>query len=282
MFKQNFTVVASKVILTLTLTLLLNIAYAVATPLKPISVMLDWYINPDHTPLLIAQSKGYFKQAGLKVTLMAPSDTSDALKLVAANQVTYGVSYPNTVKQAQARDLPIVRIGNLIDQPLLSMVVLKNGPIKTLKNLKGKTIAVNNLGSHHQILDAMLHDANLTRHNITLIDVHYNVIQSLLSHRVDALMNVMRNVEVVELENMGYPVRVFLPEDYGLKPDAGLIFITHKNNGVDNKAFMHAVNQGKAYWVKHPNESWRLVIKDYPTLDTPMTKKVWDATLKMI
>ncbi len=32
-----------------------------------LTVMLDWFVNPDHAPLIDAQEKGYFKAAGLNV-----------------------------------------------------------------------------------------------------------------------------------------------------------------------------------------------------------------------
>ena len=48
------------------------------------SVALDWYPNPDHAGLLVAQDAGYFEDAGLDVSLDAPSDPSLPIKLVAA------------------------------------------------------------------------------------------------------------------------------------------------------------------------------------------------------
>ena len=41
-----------------------------------LTVYLDWFVNPDHAPLVIAQTQGYFADAGLEVELVAPSDPS--------------------------------------------------------------------------------------------------------------------------------------------------------------------------------------------------------------
>ena len=32
-----------------------------------VTLLLDWFINPDHGPIIIAQEKGYFADAGLEV-----------------------------------------------------------------------------------------------------------------------------------------------------------------------------------------------------------------------
>ena len=61
----------------------------VATPLaaragERVTVILDWFINPDHAPLFVALEKGYFAEEGLEMEFIAPADPNDPPKLVAA------------------------------------------------------------------------------------------------------------------------------------------------------------------------------------------------------
>ena len=49
-------------------------------------VLLDWFVNPDHGPLIIAEENGYFADVGLEVEVVAPADPSAPPKLVAAGQ----------------------------------------------------------------------------------------------------------------------------------------------------------------------------------------------------
>jgi len=58
-----------------------------------VTVLLDWFINPDHAPLLVAYEKGFFKEKGLDVVFMAPSNPNDPPKLVAAKMAEIAVSY---------------------------------------------------------------------------------------------------------------------------------------------------------------------------------------------
>ena len=49
-----------------------------------ISLMLDWFVNPDHGPIILAQELGYFKEAGLEVEIITPSDPNAPPRMVAA------------------------------------------------------------------------------------------------------------------------------------------------------------------------------------------------------
>mgnify|MGYP000061447741 CR=1 FL=1 len=51
-----------------------------------VRLLLDWFVNPDHGPLYVALEKGYFRDAGLDVEMIAPADPNDPPKLVAAGR----------------------------------------------------------------------------------------------------------------------------------------------------------------------------------------------------
>src|SRR5680860_1534097 len=58
-----------------------------------LTVMLDWFVNPDHGPIILAQDLGYFADAGLEVDLVTPSDPNDPPRMAAAGRVDIAVSY---------------------------------------------------------------------------------------------------------------------------------------------------------------------------------------------
>ena len=101
---------------------------------EPLEVMLDWFVNPDHAPLYVALERGYFAKQGLEVTLIAPADPNDPPKLVAAGKVDLAISYQPQLHIQVDKGLPLVRIGTLVATPLNSVVVLKGGPIKSIKD----------------------------------------------------------------------------------------------------------------------------------------------------
>ena len=79
--------------LTATFTYLMLTFSAQAGEMQKLTVFLDWFINPDHGPLIVADAKGYFKDEGLDVTMIEPADPNDPPKLVAAGQGDIAISY---------------------------------------------------------------------------------------------------------------------------------------------------------------------------------------------
>ena len=110
---------------------LASLALPVAAQDK-VRVLLDWFVNPDHAALVIAQQRGLFAKQGLAVELIAPADPNAPPKLVAAGQADYAVSYQPTLQMLVAEGLPLVRVGVLVAQPLNSLVALDDGPIKSI------------------------------------------------------------------------------------------------------------------------------------------------------
>ncbi|GJM06620.1 MAG: ABC transporter substrate-binding protein [marine bacterium B5-7] len=255
---------------------------AVAAPLQKINVLLDWAANPNHAALFVAQQQGFFQREGLAVNLTAPADPTDPLKLVAAGQFDIGISYQHSVRLARKQHLPIQVIGNLIDTPLSTVMVLADSPVKKLQDLKGKRIAISG-SKPSQHLQTMLAHVGLTLQDVQLIQVHYNIAQALLTRGVDASSDVFRNVEPLELKLKGIKTRLFYPEDYGVKPYPALVIIMHKP--LDKRLaekFMLAVNAGKTYWHAHPKQTWQAFAKTHPALDSPANQAIWVKTAALL
>lgn len=252
------------------------------TAYHPLKVVLDWYVNPNHAPLIVAKQQGFFKQAGLKVQLIAPSDPNDGPKFVAAHRADIAINYQPSLMLQVDQGLPIVRIGTLINQPLSAVVTLKRSGINHLSDLKHKTVGSSSGAVDQVMLNTMLNSQGLSIHDITLINVHYALTQGLLSGKIDAAVGMMRNVEVLEIENLNYPINVFCPEQYGFPPYDELIFIANRANiaNEDLQKFLIAVQKGVMYLKKHPEETWEAFAKQYPESNTAINKKIWFKTIQ--
>lgn len=243
---------------------------------KPLTIVLDWFVNPQHAPIIVAQEKGFFKEHGLTVTIIQPADPADPVKLVAAQKADIGIDYQPELYLQVANGLPLVRIGTLIDSPLRVVATLQNGDIKTMSDLKNKKIGVSLSGVGDAILDTMLRYNQVDPKTVTLINVNYDLVQALLSHNVAAVSGVQRNFEIPELELAHHPARVFYPEQNGVPFYDELIFIANKNNLHDSRLlhFMQAVSEATRYIKQHPQDSWHLMLRSYPTLAKPVSMKI--------
>ncbi|KAJ0416407.1 NMT1/THI5 like-domain-containing protein [Aspergillus carlsbadensis] len=55
-----------------------------------ITFLTNWHATPYHAPLYLAQSKGFFKEEGLKVALLEPNDPSDVTEIIGSGKVDMG------------------------------------------------------------------------------------------------------------------------------------------------------------------------------------------------
>ncbi len=259
----------------------LSLVTAPALAADRLTVMLDWFINPDHAPLYVALERGYFADQGLDVSFVQPSDPNDPPKLVAAGRADLAVSYQPQLHLQVAQGLPLRRIATLVATPLNSLVVLADGPIQSIADLKGKKVGFSVGGFEDALLGAMLEKHGLTLDDIDLINVNFSLSPSLMSGQVDAVIGAFRNFELNQMDILGRPGRAFFVEEEGVPGYDELILVAHADNLSDARLprFLAALEQGVQYLVNHPDESWQLFIKGRADLDDELNRRAWAATL---
>ena len=247
-----------------------------------LKVMLDWFINPDHGPLFVAEERGYFADAGLKVTLQAPADPNDPPKLVAAGKYDLAVSYQPQLHLQVHEGLPLARIATLVATPLNSIVVLKDSPIRSMADLKGKRIGFSVGGFEDALLGAVLAQHGLSLDDVSLVNVNWSLSPSLIAGKVDAVIGAFRNFELNQMDIVGHPGRAFYLEEEGVPAYDELILVAHKDKLADPRfaAFVQAVERGTQYMINHPDEAWALFIKgERKELDDELNRRAWADTL---
>jgi putative hydroxymethylpyrimidine transport system substrate-binding protein len=267
------------------LALLSALAIAVAGPsaaaADKLTLMLDWFVNPDHAPLIVAKEKGFFSAAGLEVEMIAPADPNDPPKLVAAGKADMAVSYQPQLHVQVAEGLPLVRVGTLVSTPLNALVVLRNGPIQKIADLKGKKIGFSVGGFEDALLGTMLRREGLTLKDVTLVNVNFSLSPSIVAGKVDAVIGAFRNFELNQMDIAGTPGRAFYPEEEGVPGYDELILVVNKSKVGDKRfrPFLDAVERGVQYLLNHPDDSWQLFTTAHKDLNDELNKRAWRDTL---
>lgn len=245
------------------------------------TLILDWFVNPDHGPIIIAQEKGYFKDAGLEVEVIAPADPSAPPKMVAAGQADLAISYEPQLHLQVAEGMPLIRVGTLVATPLNCLAVLKNGPVKTLADLKGRKIGFSVAGVEEAVLTAMLTPQGLTLKDVTLVNVNWSLSPSLMSGQVDAVIGAFRNFELTQMALDGVEGRCFYPEESGLPSYDELIYVANPATMDRDKIrrFLAATERAAQFIVNHPQESWEIFAATAPELQDALNKQAWLDTL---
>ena len=140
---------------------------------EKMTLLLDWFINPDHGPIIVAEELGYFGDQGLDVEIVAPADPSAPPKLVAAGRGDIVVSYQPSQHLRVAQGLPLIRVGTLVATSLNCLLVLKDGPIKEIADLKAGKIGFSVTGVEEVVLTAMLGNHGMTLDDIEMVNVKF-------------------------------------------------------------------------------------------------------------
>ncbi len=245
-------------------------------------VMLDWFVNPDHAPLVVASQRGLFAQQGLEVELVAPADPNDPPKLVAAGKVDLAVSYQPQLQVHVAQGLPLRRIATLVATPLNSLVVLADGPVRSIADLKGRKVGYSVGGFEDAVLGAMLEHNGLKLDDVERINVNFSLSASLLSGQVDAVIGAFRNFELNQMDIEGYPGRAFFVEEEGVPAYDELIVVANSERLDDPRLrpFLAGLEAGVQFLVNHPQQSWESFVEAYPDLDDELNRRAWNDTLR--
>lgn len=260
---------------------LICLGAASANAADKLTVLLDWFVNPDHGPLIVADKKGFFADEGLEVNLIAPADPNDPPKLVAAQKADIAISYQPQLHIQAAEGLPLVRFGTLVATPLNTLVVLKDGPVKSVADLKGRKVGYSVGGFEDALLGAMLKKHGLALSDVDLINVNFSLSPSIISGQVDAVIGAFRNFELNQMDIVGRPGRAFFVEEHGVPPYDELIYIAHKDRLGDPrlKKFLSAVERATQYIINHPGDAWMAFIDGRKELDDELNKRAWRDTL---
>ena len=242
-----------------------------------LTVLLDWFVNPDHGPLIVAEKRGDFARQGLQVRLVAPADPNDPPKLVAAGQGDIAVYYQKTLHLAVDQGLPLVRIGTLVATPLSTVTVLANGPIRTLADFKGKRIGYSVAGFEQIVMGAMLAGTGVQVSDLRFVAVNFGLATALMGGQVDAIIGGFRNFELNQLDIEGVKGRCFYPESEGVPPYDELIYVANpKTMNRDRvRRFLAATELATQYILNQPKESWEIFAKTSPELRNELNRRAW-------
>lgn len=257
-----------------------------STPPVEWTLVLDYEPNAVHAGLLRAERAGYFDDAGIDLTIVAPSSTSDALTQVERGKADLGLGDLIDVARRNERgaqldgdgdpDGPVVAVNSaIVQRPLSGLLVDADGPIQEPADLRGKRIAVSGLPSDVAVIDAIVKDAAgapLPTKDITL---GFNGLKALDAGRVDATTAYWPADEVT-LQSLGTKPRTFALDKFGGPTYPGLVAFSSIDALVQHPdrldGFAEALAHGTRDVIADPATGEAAVQESYPELDPKTTK----------
>ncbi|GGI45585.1 ABC transporter substrate-binding protein [Paenibacillus marchantiophytorum] len=244
--------------------------------LKPVSVILDWTPNTNHTGLYVALEKGYYKAKGLDVEIVQPSEGTTAT-LVAVGKGDFGVSYQEDVTYAlTGKDpLPIKAIATIIQHNTSGFAAPKGKNIKNVKDFEGKVYGGWGSPSEEAILKALMEKNGADFGKLDLVNLGSDNFFAATEKNVDftwifeGWTGIEAKIRGIDLTYI--PARELDPALDYYTP----ILITGTNtiaNDPDKVSkFLKATAEGYRYAIDHPEESADILLKYAPEIDKKLT-----------
>jgi putative hydroxymethylpyrimidine transport system substrate-binding protein len=253
---------------------------------QAVSLTLDFYPNPDHAGIYMAQKLGYFEEAGLDVSINEPSDPSAPLQLVAAGKTDLAVSYEPEVVLAHDKGLPVVAVAAIVNRPLTSMIWLRKSGIKGVADLKGKTVADAGIPYQEAFLKTILARANLSPSDVKAVNVGFGLLPALVSGSAQAMLGGYSNVEGVDLRERGKQPVITPVDKLGVPTYDELVLVANRKQLEAEpetvRLFIAALARGTVAASEKPAAAAQAVLEANSSLEPKLTEAEIEATLPLL
>lgn len=250
------------------------------------SLTLDFYPNPDHAGIYMAEKLGYFEEAGLEVSIETPSDPAAPVKQVAAGRSDLAISYQPEVALARQGKLDVVAVAAIVNQPLTSMIWLNKSGIKGVGDLKGRTIATAGIPYQDKFLETILARVDLTPDDVKVVNVGFGLLPAMVSGSADTTLGGFRNVEGVDLRLRGLAPVVTPVDQLGVPTYDELVLVAGRQGLEEDpdkfRLFIAALERGTAAAVENPGAATKAIIEANPDLEPKLTAAEVEATLPLL
>jgi NitT/TauT family transport system substrate-binding protein len=226
------------------------------TALKNVSIGFGYIPDIQFSPFYVAQSKGYYRAAGLNVTFHH-GFVNDVIVSMVQGHDTFVLATGDEELVARSKNLPVVDVSTIYQRYPVSLIVPANSSIHTLADIKGHTIGEPGpFGATHIGLLALLNHVHLSPSDVHLQSIGFTQVTALLTHKVDAVVGYSNN-EPLQLRKEGLQVRTFDVSDYQPLVSNGIITTqsTLQNEPGVVRGFVQATIMGLKDVIANPAEA---------------------------
>lgn len=247
---------AAAATLTVTMTLASGLKAADA-----VTVALDWTPNTNHIGLYVAEAEGFYKDAGLDVSILPYSDTA-AGTLVSNGVADFGVSGPIALITQATAGADLVGVYAIVQHETGRLVFnADSDDIQSPKDLDGKIFAGFGGIWNKIVRDMIINDGGTG--DFETVTLGTSAYEALANGQVDFTLDIA-TWEGVNAALEGYDQRAFAYSDYGV-PEQQTTMLVSSNAYLDAhpddaRAFLAATLKGFQYANEHPEEAARILL----------------------
>ena len=188
-------------------------------------VALDFTPNAVHAPIYTAKRAGLDRDEDVELSIRAPGNAPDALKLVASGRADLGVLDIHDLGLAAERGADVVGVAALVQRPLAAIIA--RADVRRPRDLEGRRVGVSGLPSDVAVLRAVMEGDGGRVDRVDQVTIGFNAVTSLVQRKIDAVP-AFWNAEGVTLRRRGVAIREFRVEDFGAPPYPEVVLFTSR------------------------------------------------------
>ncbi|MDY0136882.1 MAG: ABC transporter substrate-binding protein [Thiomicrospira sp.] len=241
---------------------------------EPVTLQLKWTHQFQFAGYYMAKAKGYYDEVGLNVTINPAVAEKNPVMQVLQNEADFGVGHSELIIN-YAQGEPVVVLGVVLQRSPMGVVTI-NPTIHSPADFQGKKMMLDNnmaeIFAYMRQYSVEPKDVILHRHRLaTPIELLRGGVDVLSIYKTTA------QAGLDELRQAGHVVKTFFPHEEGVDFYGDNLFttqrmITERPSVV--RAFREASFKGWYYAINHPEETVRVILKNY------ITNKTYEELLK--
>jgi NitT/TauT family transport system substrate-binding protein len=193
---------------------------------RPISFTLPWVAEGSNLVAYVAKERGYWDAAGLDVTISRGNGSVGAAQAIGAGRFDFGLAAASAGIQQAAKGLPVIAISCSGYDSTMGVGVLDESPIKTPKDLAGKTLACTLTSGEYPYLPVFFKSSGVDPDSVKIQGVDAQVrTRALIEKQADAISGYAISVApVVGVQKVA--IRFMLFSHVGLKQYNNMLLTT--------------------------------------------------------
>ncbi len=249
---------------------------------------LEWFLNPDHVPLLIAREKGWFAEAGLDVELVEPEEHLDAVKEIEEGRMEVAITEPIHLAEDRAKGKEIVGFARFLHTNG-GVMYFRNSGITRPRDMAGTRIQYPGApGPGGPAIVATMIEADGGRYDpadFRLVNNGFYHTNALADGTADVATLVFYNFEIIESRERGFDAEYFALKDWGVPDFCQLILITAPailEERMDTlQRLLHVLQRGVDFLHERPGEAKEIYDRQSGTdRNDAMMHKIFAATIQ--
>lgn len=253
--------------------------------MKTLRLALEWFLNPDHVPLLIALDDGFFEERGLSVELIAPDVHEDAAAALRAGDVDVAITEPIHLAQDVAAGHQVRGFARFLHTNG-GVLYFRGGDITRPRDMAGKRVQYPGApgpGGKAIVATMIRADGGEPGELVPVNNGFYHT-NALIEGKADVATLAFFNFEVIEARHRGHDADFFALKDWGVPDFCQLILIATPEVIAEREACLHTLIAGMRFGIdvtkQDPERAWKVWrAHGGDAAQGDLARAVFDATL---